>query len=193
MRARMNVRTLLHALMVLFVAPLFQSQASRNISAVQPTTIAASIAEDVEYLLERGHASLLVLFGVYPQKRKIHVLTNNDVDMLRREYKRYAKRDILRGEKHVIHIKLTDYEVHRYELSQTPASDCAARGGARSRFSGRRHNVLRQDSVEFRIADDGISHSKAKVIEHYGIVSGEWYWDKARSSAWYEFVQDVSF
>ena len=115
---------------------------------MQPTTNAAAIAEDVEYLLERGHASLLVLFGVYTQKRKIHVLTNNDLDMLRREYKRYAKRDILRGEKHVIHIQFTDYEVHRYELSPTRASDFAAMGGARSRFSRQRHVVLRPDSVE---------------------------------------------
>ena len=151
---------------------------------MQPMTNAAAIAEDVQYLLERRHASLLVLFGVYPQKRKIHILTNNDLDMLRQEYKRYAKRDILRGEKHVIHIQFTDYEVHRYELSPTPASDFAARGGARSRFSRRRHNVLRQDGVEFRIADDGISYSKAEFIEHYGIVRGEWYWDKARSCAW---------
>ena len=146
---------------------------------MQPTTNSAAIAEDVEYLLERGHASLLVLFGVYPQKRKIHVLTNSDLDMLRREYKRYAKRDILRREKHVIHIQFTDYQVHRYELSPTRASDFAAMGGARSRFSRQRHVVLRPDSVEIRIADDGISYSKAEFIEHYGIVSGEWYWHKA--------------
>ena len=73
---------------------------------MQPTPCAAAIADDAEYLLERashllerGHPSLLPLFGVYPRKCKIHVLTNDDVDMLRREYKRYAKRDILGGEK----------------------------------------------------------------------------------------------
>ena len=115
---------------------------------MEPTTNAAAIAADIEYLLKRGHSSLLVLFGVYPQKRKIHVLTNNDLDMLRREYKRYAKRDILRGEKHVIHIEFTDYEVHRYELSPTRASDFAAMGGARSRFSRQRHVVRRPDNVE---------------------------------------------
>ena len=148
---------------------------------MQPTTNAAAIAEDVQYLLERRHVSLLVLFGVYPQKRKIHVLTNNDLEMLRREYKRYATRDLLRGEKQVIHVQFTDYEVHRYQRPQTRASDFAAMGGACSRH---RHVGLRPDNVEIRIANDGNSYSKAEFIEHYGILRGEWYWDKARSSAW---------
>ena len=151
---------------------------------MEPTTDAAAIAAGIEYILKRGHSSLLVLFGVYPQKRKIHVLTNNDLDMLRRECKRYAKKDMLRGEKHVIHIEFTDYEVHRYQRSPTHASDFAAMGGARSRLPRHRHVGLRPDNVEIRIANDGNSYSKAEFIEHYGILRGEWYWDKARSSAW---------
>ena len=119
---------------------------------MEPTTDAAAIAAGIEYILKRGHSSLLVLFGVYPQKRKIHVLTNNDLEMLRREYKRYAMMDLLRGEKQVIQVEFTDYEVHRYQ--------------------------------EIRIANDGNSYSKAEFIERYGILRGEWYWDKARSSAW---------
>jgi len=148
---------------------------------MESTTNAAAIAADIEYLLKRGHSSLLVPFGVYPQKRKIHVLTNNDLDMLRREYKRYATRDLLRGEKQVIHVQFTDYEVHRYQRPQTRASDFAAMGGACSRH---RHVGLRPDNVEIRIANDGNSYSKAEFIEHYGILRGEWCWDKARSSAW---------
>ena len=126
---------------------------------------------NVLQLWKREHVALLALFGVYPSsrlKQKIHVLTDDDLNLLNSVYKIYAKADIKREEKSEIHVVFASNResgIHRFR--PLPSATTSAATGA-------------TEHLERRFANDGIAYTKTEFITHYGLMSGEKRWNAAR-------------
>lgn len=129
-------------------------------------------------LWKRGHVALLAPFGVHPSsrlKQNIHSLTDDDLDLLKNEYCTYAKRDILSGEKSVMHVKFaSDRAGGIHSFSRAPP----ARTSAATTSGADRSNIGAKEHVDLRVANDGIAHSKAELIKQYGIITGEKPWNE---------------
>ena len=129
------------------------------------------LERNVLQLWKREHVALLALFGVYPSsrlKQKIHVLTDDDLNLLNSVYKIYAKADIKREEKSEIHVVFASNResgIHRFR--PLPSATTSAATGA-------------TEHLERRFANDGIAYTKTEFITHYGLMPGEKRWNAAR-------------